>query len=232
MIDVQFNNILGSNIGIYMKAKPSIPAARELVQETSVPGRDGVLLIRKGIYEQTQIPVEFNYIGPEEQWGKRWREAKKWLSAVNTELKFSDDPTVFYKIRRVIVNENEKRGNRVGVFSATFITTDGLSYLDEGNLEYDSTEKLYNLGIVSKPIYKLTGDGLCTLTVNGAAVKVNVSGDITIDTEKMVAYRSDGTSQNIAVSGDYEDLYLQEGENTVTVTNDFQCKVIPRWRCL
>jgi len=232
MIDIQFNNIMGSTLGIYMKAKPAIPAASELVEKIRVPGRDGEMLVRKGIYESTSIPIEFNYIGPEEQWGQRWREAKKWLSAVDTELKFADDPSVFYKISQVIVNENEKKGRRIGVFNATFITKDGLSYLYDGKSEYDSNDKLYNPGIVSMPLYKFTGEGLCTLTVNDVTVKVNVAGDIVIDTEKMISYRSDGTAQNTALSGDYEDLYLQEGENVITVSDGFTCKVIPRWRCL
>lgn len=232
MIDIQFNNIMGSSLGIYMKVKPSIPAAIESVQEISVPGRNGTMLVRKGTYEATSILVEFNYIGPESEWGKRWREAKKWLSAVDAELIFSDDPAVYFRISHVIVSENTKQGNRIGVFSATFVTKDGLSYLEEGKLEYDFSDKFYNPGIISQPLYKLTGEGLCTLTVNDATVKANVSGDITIDTEKMIAYRSDGTQHNTAVSGDYEDLYLQEGENVIAVTDGFECKVVPRWRCL
>ena len=131
-IDIQFNNVLGSALGIYMKEKPSLPAAQEKVEQVVVPGRDGNLLVRKGVYESTQIPVALNYIGPEEKWGERWRNAKKWLSVTETELKFTDDPDVFYKISHVIVSENAKHGNRIGNFNATFITKDGLSYLESG----------------------------------------------------------------------------------------------------
>ena len=231
-IDIQFNNVLGSTLGIYMKEKPSLPAAQEQVEEVKVPGRDGNLLIRDGVYESTQIPIEFNYIGPKDKWGERWRNAKQWLSAMDAELKFTDDPDVFYKISHVMVSENTKRGNRIGNFSASFITKDGLSYLESGRELCGITELLVNPGIVSKPLYKLTGEGLCILTVNDKTIKANVSGDLSIDTEKMICYRSDGTSQNTAMSGDYEDLFLQEGNNVITITDGFECKVVPRWRCL
>lgn len=231
-IDIQFNNVLGSALGIYMKEKPSLPAAQEKVEQVVVPGRDGNLLVRKGVYESTQIPVALNYIGPEEKWGERWRNAKKWLSVTETELKFTDDPDVFYKISHVIVSENAKHGNRIGTFDATFITKDGLSYLESGKELVDINEALVNPGIVSKPIYTITGEGMCRLTANGKSITANVSGDLFIDTEKMICYRSDGTSQNTAVSGDYEELFLQEGENVISVTDGFECKVVPRWRCL
>lgn len=231
MVDIQFNDILGSSFGIYMKNKPAIPAAQEMLQELSVPGRDGNLIIRKKTYESTKIQVNFNYIGKEERWGAIWRNAKCWLSATDKELCFSDDPAVFYKISHVIIGENSKRGNRIGDFSAEFITKDGLSYLQIGKKEHEITE-LFNPGIFSKPIYKITGEGRCTITVNENTVITNISGDIIIDSEKMVAYRSDGTSQNTAISGDYEDLYLKPGENLVTVTDGFTCKIIPNWRCL
>ena len=232
MVDVLFNNILGSSLGIFMKTKPALPAAKEKLREVDVPGRDGKLLMHTGVYESTEIQIEFNYIGPETEWGKRWREAKKWLSASDRELKFSDDDEVFYRISHVRVESNEKHGNRIGVFSAVFVTKDGLGYFDSGKMEYRIEDLPYNCGISSHPIYKITGNGLCDLVINGKSMTVNVSGDITIDTELMCAYRSDGTSQNTAVSGDYEDIYLSEGENAVSVTDGFTCKVIPRWRCL
>lgn len=231
-VDIEYNGILGSSLEVFMRERPAIPAAIENIELVSIPGRDGNLQIRKKTFAQTVIPVSFNYIGHETQWGKRWREAKKWLSQAGGRLKFSDDAAVFYNITHVEISENQKRGNRIGEFTATFYTRDGLSYLVEGENEYSSKEILLNPGIFSKPIYKIFGNGMCTLSVNENFIKANVSGDITIDTERMIAYRNDGKSQNTALLGNYEDIYLQEGENKVTVTDGFECTVIPRWRCL
>ena len=60
----------------------------------------------------------------------------------------------------------------------------------------------------------------------------NVGQNLVIDTERELAYREDGTLSNTAISGDYEELFLQEGENSVTITEGFELKIIPNWRRL
>lgn len=232
MIDIEYNDMLGSNIGIYAAKYPSVPAAEERIEEISVPGRSGMLHVRKKCFDQTMIPIEFNYIGKEELWNERWRQAKEWLSAINSELSLGDDSNFFYRITRVVVGSNERMSRRIGKFVASFVTMDGLSYYKSGKVATDYKNLLRNPGIFSQPIYLITGEGVCTLTVNGKSFVANVSQNITIDTERMIAYREDGTLQNTAILGNYEDLYLQEGDNEVTITNGFECKVIPRWRCL
>ena len=228
-VDICFNGILASNFGVYIKNK-TIPAAKEIVQELAVPGRDGSLFVRKRTYESTTIKVDFNYTC-EENAGEIWRAVKQWLLGKNGELYFSDDTNIFYQISNVTVSELHKQGNYIYDFTVIFTTKDGLSYLHSGKKEYEITE-LFNPGIFSKPIWKITGEGVCTIAVNGNTVIAHVLGDIIIDSEKMIAYRSDGLSQNTAIKGEYEDLFLESGENIVTVTDGFECKAIPNWRCL
>ena len=59
----------------------------------------------------------------------------------------------------------------------------------------------------------------------------NVAENLTIDTDRMIAYRSDGTLSNTKVSGNYEDLYLKPGENKIEFTGG-TLAVVPNWRCL
>ena len=231
-IDIEFNNTLGSNLEIFAMKYPAIPAAVEKTDLIAVPGTSGNLHIRKKCFEESEIPVEFNYIGKEEMWNERWRETKAWLSAINAELCFGDDPNFFYRISKVVIGSNERVTKRIGKFVASFVTKDGLQYFKNGKQAIDYTEIVRNPGIFSQPIYVITGEGVCTLTVNGKSVNANIGQNLTIDTERMISYREDGVLQNTAIKGNYEDLYLQEGDNKITVTDGFECKVIPRWRCL
>ena len=59
----------------------------------------------------------------------------------------------------------------------------------------------------------------------------NVGQNLTIDTDRMIAYREDGTLNNTKVSGSYEDMYLQPGNNKIEFYGG-NLKVIPNWRCL
>ena len=71
---------------------------------------------------------------------------------------------------------------------------------------------------------------MCTLTENEKSMTANIGQNITINTDVMLAYREDGTLQNTSVTGDYENLYLAEGDNTISVTDGFKLTVIPNWR--
>lgn len=230
--DIEFNNILGSSIKVYPVKYPPIPAPVEKIEEVIIPGMDGKLKVKTGNYEETQISVEFNYIGKEELWDERWRKVKQWLSAIDAEMSIASDPEFFYKISHVILDNNERVSKRIGRFTATFVTKDGLSYFKSGKSEMSIEEAKNNPGIVSKPIYIITGEGLCDLAVNGKTVKVDVSEDIVVNTELMISHHRNKTSQNTALMGEYVDLYLQSGRNDICVTNGFECKIIPNWRCL
>lgn len=232
MIDIYYNGMRGSDIGVYASTLPNIPLAEEEVEEITIPGRSGTLKRFTKCFKSTEIPVELNFIANDENWHDKRRQIASWLSDKNQTLSFSDDSAYFYNISHVELSELKRASLRVGNITVTFVTTDGLSYIAQGLLEQDYKDVRYNPGIWCQPIYKITGEGVCNLIVNGKTVRVNVAQNLTIDTERMIAYREDGALMNASITGEYEDLYLNAGENTIEITNGFTCKVTPNWRCL
>ena len=229
--DVEYGGIKGSSIKIYARERPAIPAAKKRREEIVIPGRDGVLYKSDGSYEPTEITIPFNYIGREEDWAKRWREAQRWLGKENARLRLSDDDGYFLWISHVDLSENERTSRRIGNFTATFVTRDGLYYLDSGLREYGKQEIRWNPYEASHPVYKVYGEGMCTIEVNGKQMKANVGQNLTIDTERMLAYREDGALRNTDVTGEYENLYLPEGEIRIEVSYGFDIRITPNWRC-
>ena len=229
--DIEYGGIRGSSIKIYARERPDIPAARIRREQIIIPGRDGVVYQSDGTFEPTEIEILFNYIGKESEWTDRWRVAQRWLEKENTKLRFSDDDGYFFWIDHVELDENERTTRRIGNFTATFMTRDGLYYLNSGLREHSKEEIQWNPYETSHPIYKITGEGMCTLEVNGNRMTANVGQNLTIDTDRMVAYRQDGTLQNTAVTGKYEDLYLTAGEIDIGISTGFDLKIIPNWRC-
>ena len=65
--------------------------------------------------------------------------------------------------------------------------------------------------------------------MNGNAMSANIGQNLTIDTERMMAYRSNGELQNTSVTGDYENMYLKDGENEITITDGFDMEIVPNW---
>lgn len=137
----------------------------------------------------------------------------------------------FYKITYVELDDNERTSERIGNFTAIFHTLDGLQYSVDGAMEYDIEDVCWNPYIECHPTYKIAAEGMCTLKINGKTMTANVGQNLTIDTDRMIAYREDGTLNNTKVSGNYEDMYLQPGNNKIEFYGG-NLKVIPNWRCL
>lgn len=157
--------------------------------------------------------------------------AKEWLyNGIGGRLILSDDPQYFYKVKNIAIKSTDRFVKTMGEIAVEF-TCAGCQYLLEGTKEMNIAQVLDNRYYISHPIYKITGEGACTLTVNGKTMKVNVGQNLTIDTERKLSYRQDNAIANTAVTGDYEDMYLFRGKNSITITNGFGLKIIPNWRC-
>ena len=104
-------------------------------------------------------------------------------------------------------------------------------YLESGDFEIP-IGTLINEYKEAHPVYHISGEGKCTLTVNKNIITCNVGQNLTIDTDRMIAYRKDGTLNNADVAGDYEGMWLPPGKNTITATNGFTVTVQPKWRRL
>lgn len=94
-----------------------------------------------------------------------------------------------------------------------------------------------NGNYTAKPVITIAGSGTINLSVNGYEVLVIELGEtastITIDTANMEAYNQN-TSQlmNRSVTGDYDNLYLNAGKNTISWTGtitQIQIQNYSRW---
>lgn len=230
MFWTEYNNKRDVSLGILTARRPSIPPPQERVEEIEIPGRSGALTISEGLYNAISIPVEFNFLTAPDKWNEVFRSAKKWLSKPG-KLRFSDDASVFYKCKYCVITDTERTTRRLGNFTAEF-HCDPFTYLAEGEKEIQMEGILYNPGFTACPVYRITGEGNCTLTVNGYEFTANVGQEIIIDTDRQISYKNDGSSANVDVSGDYPNLWLTEGDNSLSVSDGFEVNITPRWRYL
>lgn len=229
MYSIEFNEKNCLEHRILVVRRPSVPAPEKRYEPITVPGRDGALIETDGCYDPITIPVEFNFMEKPDLWAYTFRAAKQWLTG-SGKLVLSDDPDFYYNCINCIITDSERASRKLGKFTAEFLC-DPYMYLAIGDEPIDSPETLENYYGVSHPDYILTGSGGCTVTVNGKELQAVVNGTLTINTDLMIAYNQDGVSQNNLITGDYEDLYLLPGVNTISVTGA-GLKVVPHWRCL
>jgi phage-related protein len=78
-----------------------------------------------------------------------------------------------------------------------------------------------NGNYMSRPTIKLTGSGTVNLSINGAQVMVidmSQNPVIILDSSEMNAYSPDNMLVNRAVTGNFENLVLKSGKNSISYT--------------
>lgn len=225
-------NKTSSDMGLRFLAYPVFQYGTEKIEEIEIPGRVGCLTKRTGIYSDTVIENELEFTTQNVAMNELKRlEIEHWLKNIK-KVTYSDMKNYYFRVKKVEVEFKRKYGFW-GDVKAVFTCEPGLYTLNGlEELQLKTDEKLENLYGISAPVYKIMGEGMCTLTVNGKSVTANIGQNLTIDTERMLCYRTDGTMQNAAMTGKYENLYLKEGENTISFSGGFQVFVVPNWRVI
>ena len=235
--DITYNGKVASQQGIRVKERPAIPCAKKNIEEITIPGRDGKLHIDKATVDDIEIPVTFIFKCEQENWIKTFRSAKSWLYGKdNKRLKMSDDYGFFYIVNYVEIEECEREVKEVGVFTANFHCR-GYHYLESGAMSMTLENAQYNPYFPCHPQYRIVGRGKHTLHVNGKSLDVNVIDNVTIDTERKIAFSDDGANRNTNITGDYENLYLHSGQNEIILevpqeSYNHETLIIPNWRCI
>lgn len=228
---VTFKGQSCNELGLLIKKRPDIPAPKRRITEIEVAGRDGVLIQADEMYEPVTISVDFNFMSEnKESWLETFRRARSWLRG-SGELDMSDDEDFFYKVLYVEISDSERTSRRIGNFKANFIC-DPYNYSKRGAIFVSPEEVTYNPYMVAHPVYRIEGSGNTSLVINGVPVSVSVTDSITIDTDRMIAFDANNQVANTSLIGDYADLYLREGDNTISIGDGFTLTVQPNWRAL
>lgn len=232
MFTITFKGEKNTAHDLQVAARPSIPAPAKRATLLTVPGRDGALIETDGAYDPIEIAIELNYIAPDPAvMGAKFRDAKAWLTG-SGDLAFSDDQEVFYRVLEMGITGHNRRADTGADITATAIC-EPYTYYIAGQTARTGGGSVNNPYDTAQPVYTITGNGVCTLTVNGNALRANVGQNLTIDTARLIAYRQDGAVQNAQTSGaGFDDLWLKPGANTISITSGFTLRYIPNWRAL
>ena len=225
---ILYNDNTNIDFNLSIIDRPSKPAPEMEYETVKVPG--GKTLYREKGYKDVEITIEFNFLSRDAtEWDKDFRTIKKWLlTKKSNKLKFSDDLEVYYRVNSVVIDTPERLIKRGGKFTATF-TCEPYVYDDDDERELSTI--FYNSCLISKPIYRIVGEGYLTLNINNNVIKANIGQELIIDSDKGLCYR-EGIIDNVALEGRYENLYLQEGDNTFSWSEGFKVYITPNLRCL
>ncbi len=226
-----YNGESCKDVGLSVVSRPKIPIPEREHDTIKVEGRDGELHRDKGTYKDIEINISFNFVSKNpDVWAQDLRKVKKWLrSGKDERLILSDDPEYYYKVKKAVMSDTERKAKRVGNFEISF-TCDPYMYRIDGQDEKQIGDYLYNPYMEAQPVYKIYGSGTITLEVNGNQVTAEVERQLNIDTKLEICYNAANEISNASLTGKYEGLYLEEGDNNFKYTEGFKVVLVPNWR--
>lgn len=230
------NNKTNNDIGVDIIKRPSIPAPKEKVKVIEIDGREN-LYVKTGIYEDITFTIDFNY-SSEKNFNQVWRNFKKWLLKLeDNKLIFSDDLDYFYKVNDIEIFENARQELYEFGSTTVNITVNPYMYEINGLDSVLNPSSIYNQGCLSKPLYRIKGEGNITIKVNGVDILINIGQEAVINTDLQQCFKADQLINLVIRQGSFEDLYLQEGNNTFVYTvatggRIDSIEIIPNYRTL
>ena len=228
--DIAFNGIRTKQKGVAVTKRPTIPVPKKRVKYVEVAGMDGSLKVSDGTYEDIAIKVDLNFIRSPKWWHETAREVRNWLTGPGI-LRLDNLHGWHYRVKEAVCSDMDNIDKMGGKFTAQFLC-EPFQYHDGGDSYMSIDECLINPYYRCQPIYRIEGSGEKTLIVNGKRWTVNITGNhIIIDTEKKLVYNDNKVNLRPNTQGEYADLYLENGINTIEVSSG-TLKIIPNWRSL
>ena len=231
MYEISFNGIRTGKKGVAVTTRPQIPTPKQRAEYVEVAGMDGTLRVSDGTFEDIVIPVQMNFVRSVKYWHETARDVRNWLFGSGI-LKLGNLNGWHYRVKAITLSDIENINKMGGQFTAEFLC-EPFQYQDGGNEFLPLAQVLINPFFRCQPVYLIEGSGNATLTVNGNEWTANVTGgSIYIDTEKKLVYNANKQNRRTATSGEFKDLILENGVNTISISSGFSLKVKPNWRSI
>ena len=220
--------------GLYISKLPPISKPLQRTNIEEIDGRDGDIVTTLG-YSAYDKEMEIGLFGD-----YNIDEIISFFTQEGT-ITFSNEPDKYYKfkiINDINFEEFQRFKTATVVFHCQpfkFSTTEGIRTFT--TFPSNTVVICNNGNVYSKPTLTLTGSGTINLSLNGVQVAVitlaNEGETIEIDLDKLEAYNpTTKVLKNRQVTGDYENLYLKVGNNTISWTGTItsvKLKNYSRW---
>lgn len=220
---IVINGVSSKSInGLLIQTLPPISKPKQRVQTEEIDGRDGDIITPLGYAaydKQFSIGLRGEY------------NVDDVIEYLNTEGKitFSNEPDKYYNFTQLEQVDFEKliryKTARVSLHVQPFKYSayeTAKSYTYESGTTGATISVRNNGNTYSKPTLSLTGTGDIYVYLGNTQIFLielgATSTTITIDAEAMNAYGNNGNYLNRLVTGDYDNLKLSAGANTLTIS--------------
>ena len=226
-----------AELGVVIERFPAQQASARRITSYAVPGRNGLLHVDEGVYEE--IPKNYEvYFRGQRPMPEMAHAVKNWLRSAGVGARLEDtyDPQHFFFATFQGPMDMENIWNRYGRCVITF-TADPRAFRKTGEISLDipgPMELLNPTENPAQPLITVFGNAPGTVTVGGVTVTVKeLTSPIVLDCEAMNAYSQPGegapVNKNNAICA-IPFPVLKPGLNYVTFDGGIErLEIIPRW---
>lgn len=227
-----------SDLKLIMTAPPLITHSEIRHDTFTIPGRDGDLFSKDTYRGNASVKVSFDLAttGAVGNYTTAMNKVYQWLQGTGN-LIISDEPGVFYEVKKVMITTDQRDIVSYGHLEAEFIVYP-YKFLIE---TYPSTEELTIVNNYDEcmPLFFLNrgssgSESTLTFSVNGNEMSVicpaNASA-VYVDTRRQIAYYTySNANYETQVTGDYKKMrFAANSTNTLTKTGFSTLTTTPRW---
>lgn len=229
--NIKFKGVSSKTFPLTITEPPQVSHASLIhANEYTIPGRNGELYSTATYRESAEISVKMALVptgSGNSAYQTALRQVRQWLQGTG-KLILGDVTDSYYEVQKVVIATDNRVILRYGTLEAKF-TVYPYEFLNSGDDATTSYSTITNSGDVSHPLYKITGAGSGVLTVNNKTMNFTNADTTYIDVRRQIAYDGSNNSRNKYLTGDYNNLVLKHGTNTISISSGFTLVVYTKW---
>lgn len=230
---ITFKGTSSATFPLTITEPPQVIHAEVITEEYQIPGRDGVLYGANPYRASAKISVKMalktsqTITSNVSAYKTAYRQVMQWLQGTG-KLVIGDSQDSYYEVQKIEISTDQRIVLQYGELEVTF-TVYPFEFLNTGDSAVSAYSSLNNTGDECSPLYEITGTSSGSLTVNGHTMTFSANnGKLNIDIRRKIAYDANGANKNSVLSGDYDDMRLQHGTNSISVSGG-SLRVYPKW---
>lgn len=231
-----FNGENSIDYGIYTTGTGTFNGTSKIQNKTTVPGRNGDLIVTDGVYNNITYPIKIGFYGiTESNFEQKAMAIRSWLLSPTGYCRLEDDyhPDVYRMAQ--LPNGIDFDVSTILVVGEAELNFDckPQQYLKTGEtpIPIHLTGTLVNpTRFDAKPLIYVTGTGAIKIGDTQITVTEN-AGDLVIDCDVETAYGANMEDRNSDITLDTYDRFftLKPGVNGVEIPDSMELVVVPRW---
>lgn len=227
-----YDGVDSRTLGIWLEEPISIPGATPRVENVSIPGRNGDLIIYDGSYDNVNVSIKCVVVDRDGMTAAQALERIKGWTVAHTGYRQLVLPNEdgFHMAMIQTGPGRDAKAQKVRQFTLTLnCKPQVFTFEGQPAVEVQNGAELYNNGMEALPKITVYGQGAGTLSINGTVITLHeIDGYVELDCETKDATKGLENKNSSIYAPEFPSL--APGANRISYTGGVdRVEIVPRW---